>query len=335
MFVLLLSLLSMAVPDLRAQDYYVEAGSFPTREDAAAAAAAARKAGLTPRVVKRFELNRGFAFMLVVENLADAAAANAAAATLEKTTAHHAVVFPTTAAPVPAPTAPDAARTAAEWVARVSGALGGETGGADALARAGAVHFVFERALRVGEKEVTMRQEYWRDGTNRRLDVQTFGAGKDSVAVTTASSAWIKSGGVVSPRDIGVLVGTIDAFSPESVLTIALGAYDLLHAPEVARFTTLEGAESGIRLGTGGDESSTGLAWIDVDPATNFVRAARYVTTGGPIEWDLRDWKAVAPGVSVPMEVHVRRADGRHEILRIKTLEVTAHVAASLFASPA
>lgn len=335
MFLLLLHLLTLGAPEARAADYYVEAGSFPSREDAAAAAAAARKAGLTPRVVKRFELNRGFAFMLVVENLPDAAAAAAAAATLEKATAHHAAVFPTAGAVEPAaPKAPDAARTAAEWIARVSEALGGETGGADALARAGAVHFVFERALRVGEKEVTMRQEYWRDGTNRRLDVQTYGAGKDSVAVTTSTSAWIRSEGVVTPRDIGVLVGTIDAFSPESVLTIALGAYDLLHAPEVARFTTLEGAESGIRLGTGGDESSTGLAWIDVDPATNFVRAARYVTNGGPIEWDLRDWKTVAPGVAVPMEVRVVRADGRHETLRIKTLEVTAHVSSSIFAAP-
>lgn len=334
MLLLLLRLMMMGVPDAHAADFYVEAGSFPSREDAAVAAAAARKAGLTPRVVKRFELNRGFAFMLVVENLPDAAAASAAAATLEKATSHHAVVFPTAAVTQQAPKAPDAARTAAEWIARVCGALGGETGGADALARAGAVHFVFERALRVGEQEVTMRQEYWRDGTNRRLDVQTFGAGKDSVAVTTSTSAWIKSGGVVTPRDIGVLVGTIDAFSPESVLTIALGAYDLLHAPEVARFTTLEGAESGIRLGTGGDESSTGLAWIDVDPVTNFVRAARYVTNGGPIEWDLRDWKTVAPGVAVPTELRVVRADGRHETLRIKTLEVTAHVSSSVFAAP-
>ena len=330
---LLAGLLALCVPSVHAADYYVEAGSFTTREDASAAAASARKAGLTPRVVKRFELNHGFEFVVLVEGLKDAASATATAAALEKATSQRAVIFAPEAPAAPAK-APDQARTAAEWVARAAKAVGGETGGADALARAGAVHFVVERALRVGEKEVTVRQEYWRDGTNRRLDISTYGAGKDSVAVTTASSAWIKSGGTVTPRDIGVLVGMIDSFSPESVLTIALGAHALLASPEVSRFTLLEGAEDGLRLGTGGDESATGLAWIDVDPTTDYLRGARFVTTGGPIEWDLRGWKESAPGVIIPTELHIRRADGRRETLRVKALDVTEHAAAGVFAAP-
>lgn len=333
MVLLLAGLLALCVPSVHAADYYVEAGSFTTREDASAAAAAARKAGLTPRVVKRFELNHGFEFVVLVEGLKDAASATATAAALEKATSQRAVIFAPEAPAAPSK-APDQARTAAEWVARAAKAVGGETGGADALARAGAVHFVVERALRVGEKEVTVRQEYWRDGTNRRLDISTYGAGKDSVAVTTASSAWIKSGGTVTPRDIGVLVGMIDSFSPESVLTIALGAHALLASPEVSRFTLLEGAEDGLRLGTGGDESATGLAWIDVDPTTDYLRGARFVTTGGPIEWDLRGWKESAPGVIIPTELHIRRADGRRETLRVKALDVTEHAAAGVFAAP-
>lgn len=301
--------------------WYVEAGSFPTRDDATAAAQVARKAGLAPRVVKRFVVNHGFEFVLVIDGLADAATAKTAAAGLEKATGQHAVVLSTGGAPAPVDAAPDEAKTAAQWVASVREAVGGSTGGADALARGAVVHFVFERTLRVGEKEVTFTQEYWRDGTNRRLDVKTYGAGTDSVAVTTAGSAWIKTGGTVTPRDIGVLVTTIDAFSPESVLTVALGASDLLKAPEVQRFTVLEGAD-GLRLGTGGDESTTGVAWIDIDPATSLLDGVRFVTSAGPIEWDLRSWKEVASGVVVPMEVHVRRADGRHETLKVKTLEV-------------
>ncbi len=304
-----------------APDFYVEAGAFATREEAAGAVVLAKKAGLSPRIVKRFVVNHGFEFVLVIDGLGDEKTADTTAAALEKATSLHTFVLSPGGAPEPVAPA-DEARTPAQWVASVAEALGGPSGGSDALARGAVVHFVFERTLRVGDKEVTFTQDYWRDGTNRRLDVKTYGAGTDSVAVTTAATAWIKTGATVTPRDIGVLVGTIDAFSPESILTVALGAVDMLHAPEVQRFTLLEGAENGLRLGTGGDESSEGLAWIDIDPKTSLLDGVRFVTGAGPIEWDLRTWKEVAPGVVVPMEIHVRRADGRHETVKVKTLEI-------------
>lgn len=327
-------LLSFGVRAAHAETYYVEAGNFATRDAAATQASSARKAGADVRVVKRFQLNSGFEFVLVLDGLTSADAAETAAATIERATGQHAVVYSTGAAPV-VDAAPEQAKTAAQWVTRASEAVGGVTGGADALARAPVVHFVFERTLRMGDKEVTLQQDYWRDGTNRRLDIKTFGNGTDSVAVTTAGSAWIKTGSTVTPRDIGVLVGTIDAFSPEAMLTIALGAADLLRTPEVDRFTLLEGGDAGIRLGTGGDESNVGLAWIDVDPATGLLEGARFVTSGGPIEWDLRAWKQVAPGVMIPTDVRVRRADGRHEVLKVKTLDVVQKAPEGLFAAPA
>ncbi|MSP57049.1 MAG: hypothetical protein EXR69_15835 [Myxococcales bacterium] len=320
-FALLLSFGPVSLAGDASDEFYVEAGAFTSREEATASAVLARKAGLAPRVVKRFLVNRGFEFVLVVDGLPDAAAATIAASALESATAQRAVVLSSAGPASPAAQPPDEARTAAQWVASVSAAVGGAAGGSDALARAAVVHFVFERTLRVGEKEVTFSQDYWRDGTNRRLDVKTFGGGTDSTAVTTAASAWIRTGATVTPRDIGVLVGTIDAFSPESMLTVALGAHDLLRASEVQRFTVLEGAD-GLRLGTGGDESESGLAWIDIDPETSLLEGVRLVTNGGPIEWDLRSWKEVAPGVVIPMEVHVRRADGRRETVKVKTLEV-------------
>ena len=322
-----LALLVVFAPSSLAGDaspeFYVEAGAFASRDEANDSAVLARKAGLAPRVVKRFLVNRGFEFVLVVDGLADAGAAATAASALQQATSQRAVVLSSGGPPAAAAQPPDEARTAAQWVASVAGAVGGPTGGSDALARGAVVHFVFERTLRVGDKEVTFSQDYWRDGTNRGLDVKTFGGGTDSTAVTTAASAWIRTGSTVTPRDIGVLVGTIDAFSPESILTVALGAHDLLRAPEVQRFTVLEGAD-GLRLGTGGDESESGLAWIDIDPETSLLEGVRFVTSGGPIEWDLRSWKEVAPGVVIPQEVHVRRADGRRETIKVKTLEVLA-----------
>lgn len=329
----LAGVLHLVIAQAHAETWYVEAGGFRSREDAASSAALARKAGIDVRIVKRFQLNHGFEFVLLVDGQADAATARDTAIALERATSQHALAISVGGVPA-ADAAPEQAKTAAQWVSRVSDAMGGASGGSEALARAPVVHFVFERTLRVGDKEVTVQQDYWRDGTNRRLDVKTFGNGTDSVAVTTAASAWVKTGATVTPRDIGVLVGTIDAFSPEAMLTVALEAHDLLRSPEVERFTLLEGGDSGLRLGTGGDESNVGLAWIDVNPETGLLEGVRFVTSGGPIEWDLRAWKEVAPGVVVPTDVRVRRADGRREILHVKALEVAQKSPDGLFVAP-
>ncbi len=136
--------LHLGIVQAHAETFYVEAGSFGSRDDAAAAAALARKAGIDVRVVKRFQLNHGFEFVLLLDGVEDGAAAQKAAADLEKATSQHASVHSSGGAPTP-DVAPEQAKTAAQWVSRVSDGLGGPTGGSDALARAPVVHFVFDR----------------------------------------------------------------------------------------------------------------------------------------------------------------------------------------------
>ena len=232
--------------------------------------------------------------------------------------------------------APSKADGPAEWIARARAAHGGESGGATALARANAVHFRFSRTFTRGDHEVTVRHDYWRESGSRRLAVDTpDGLGQDSVTVVTASGAWIRVGSSVQSRDIGVTLGVVDTFAPEVVLTVAIEAAALLSGPEVEGFKALEGGESGLRFGDGGDESEAGLSFVDIDPATSRLGRVRYVTEAGPITYVLQGWKQVSPGVLVPAEVTVERADGRRERFAVEGLEIAEHAPAGTFDKPA
>ncbi|MFN3685126.1 MAG: hypothetical protein ACK41F_14500, partial [Fimbriimonadaceae bacterium] len=175
----------------------------------------------------------------------------------------------------------------------------------------------------------------FRDAPSSLLAVETGGAGQDSLSIATATGAWIRVGGQVQSRDIGIAIGMMDAFAPEAVLTVALEAARLLEGPEVATFRALEGAESGLRFGSGGDESEPGVSFVDLDPKTGQVLRVRYVTEAGPITFVLSGWRQVASGVLVPAEVRVERADGAKETYRVEGLELMDRAPASTFEKPA
>lgn len=323
-----------------ADPFYVETEPFRDRSMAVAAADQARAAGYSGRVVRRFALGEGWGFALLVEELPDEAGARAAADTLQRALGVPVTLYrleerqkvPVTGAET---TAEAPARTAAWWLAAADSAVGGAGGGAAALARAGAVHFAFERSFEHEGKAVTVSHRYWREGAARRLDVDApQGFGTDSTAIATAAGAWVVANGAPRTRDIGVTVGIVDGFAPEAVLTLALEAHRLLAQPAVGRFLLLEGGESGVRLGSGGDEVEPGLAWIDLDEATARPVRARYVTEAGPVEWTLADWREVAPGVVAPFAVTIERADGRTERVKVKALEVVDAAPAGTFAPP-
>jgi hypothetical protein len=215
---------------------------------------------------------------------------------------------------------------------RASAAHGGEAGGAGVLARASAVHFVFERSLRLNGKDSTFHHDYWREGANRRLVVD--GPETDSVAIATATAGWLVVASKVMNRDVGVLINQVDAFAPEAVLAVAVDAWHLLHAPEVSNFRVLEGAETGTRIGTGSTNDDPGVSFIDLDSATGRMTRVRYVTEGGPVEYELNDYREVIPGLVVPFRVHIERGDGRQESLVVKTIEITDHAPAGSFDKP-
>ncbi len=333
---------AMATP-ARAADavHVVETAPFSARDAADKVRDAAVAAGLPARVVRRFSLGQGWENVVIVES-GTPDAARAHAVSLAKLAASPVKVlrdedgrWVDVGEPVSA--RPDAARpagTVAELLARVELAHGGRDGGARGLARAGAVHLVFSRSVTAAGRTRPVRHDYWRDSTGRRLAIDADGVGVDSVAVASAAGAWLKTPAGVVNRDTGVLLTSVDAFAPEAVLNLALDLVTALRTPEVERFRMLEGAESGVRVGSGGDESEPGLSFLDVDPASGRMLRARYVTEAGPVTMEAAGWKAAAPGVVVPTELTIERADGSREVLRIERLEVAERVPANLFVRP-
>lgn len=335
----MLAILALWATVASAAEYFLETAPLPERPAAQKVQDVAKAAGFESRVVRRFRLGKGWAFVVLVERFDDEAEARDAAARLARDVGVDVVVFQVedsraVALEAPAPPPADERSSVGELLARAQAAHGGVGGGARALGRAPAVHFVFTRTLEVDGKPATIRHDYWRDGAGRRLVVETGGAGTDSVAVATAAGAWVKAGSTVATRDVGVLIGTLDAYAPEAVLTLALDVASLLEAPEVERFRALEGAESGTRVGQGGDESEPGLSFLDLDPKTGKLIRARYVTEAGPVTVEMEGWREVAPGVIVPGKVRIERADGRREAVAVERLEVAERAPAGLFDRP-
>jgi hypothetical protein len=324
-----------------ADEYYLEAAPVADRPAAARVEQAVKSAGFEARVVRRFRLGKGWEFVVLVESLVGEAEAAAAAVRLERDLGVEVTAWRLDGDEKPvsvllAANAPAAAEIGAGvWLERARTAHGGPSGGAAAIARAGAVHFAFVRTVELAGKPVAVHHDYWREGASRRLVVDTSGAAQDSLAVATGSGAWIRAGGQVQARDIGITIGMVDAFAPESVLTVALEAARLLDGSETTTFRSLEGAESGLRFGSGSDESDLGLSFVDLDPVTARLARVRYVSEAGPITFELSDWRQVAPGVLVPGSVRVERADGGAESIEVEALEMLDRAPQATFDKPA
>lgn len=299
----------------------------------------ADRAGYDARVVKRFRLGEGWEFVTLVEGFADEASASAAARRLSRDAGQTFVLVHDPAKGPPTRTsvgaeAPAGGPTASALLGAARAAHGGPTGGAAALARARAVHFVFAREFELGGKLVKVDHDYWREVTNRRVDVKTHGVGTDSLSVATAKGAWLRAAGKVEVRDIGVLIGQADAFAPEAILGVALDVDTLLGGPDTGQYLVLEGAESGVRVGRGEDPTEPGLAFADIDPATGLLSRVRYVTEAGPVVIELSGWAPASPGVVFPALLSVERPDGRRETIRVQRLEIAEGAPAGTFAVP-
>lgn len=335
--ILLAALLSLAY----GADFFIETGPLPERQAAVDVQAAVAGAGMEPRLVRRFKLGRGWEFVVLVEHFPSEEEAAAAMVRLAPLVGQSFSLFRVedqrviaVAAPAaPTPDVPPQSQIPG-LVARLEAAHGSDSGGSRALARAGAVHFVFTRTVLLGGKAAKVRHDYWRQGALRRLAIDTGGAGTDSLAVATGSGAWLRVGSTVQTRDLGVLIGIVDAFAPEAVCTLALDVASLLSAPEVEHFRVLEGAESGIRIGQGGDESEPGLSFLDMDAVTGRLLRARYVTEAGPVTFEVSAWREVAPGILAPDSLRIERADGRVEVVQVERFDVSATAPPGVFDRP-
>lgn len=317
-----------------AEEYLLEVGPVAERAEAAEVASVAKAAGLPGRVVRRFRLGHGWEFIVVVEHIGSRQEAEKAAVRLGTDTRQPVTISVVGGEEIEsspeqsAPTGPGAAGV----VDAVTAAHGGEAGGASALARAEVVHFVFDRTIRMNGKDVTFHHDYWREGGNRRLTVD--GPEVDSVAIAGGSGAWLNSGGKVHSRDVGVIINQVDAFAPEAVLAVAMDVWHLLRSPEVATFRVLEGAESGTRLGSGSSEEEPGVSFFDVESESNRLARVRYVTDGGPVVYELKDYREVGEGLVVPFRVEVERGDGRRELISVKVVEIAGRPPSGAFDKP-
>ncbi len=336
---LLAAIIALSVAQA-APGYFLESGFYETREEVASLEAAAAAASLPVRVVKRFRLGRGWAWVALVEGFDSEAQATDAARSLAAASGKPLSVVATgggarlavEAAQVGAPV--EVSR-GSSVVALAVAAHGGPAGGAGELARAAAVHFVFRRELSAGGTTITATHDYWREGASRRLQVDVAAGGQDSVLVATGSGGWLAAGSQVVSRDIGVLVNQADAFAPEAVLGLALGVPELLASGDGGALLVLEGAERGVRVGRGEDPADGGLAFADVDPDTGLLLGARYVTEGGPVLFTFDNWVAAAPGVWYPASFTKERPDGQVETIAVSKLEVAPAAPAGTFVAPA
>jgi hypothetical protein len=317
-----------------AEEYILEVGPVAERSEAADIASVAKAAGLPGRVVRRFRLGHGWEFIVIVEHMGSRQEAEKAAVRLGTDTRQPVTISVVGGEEVALPPEKPAATgsSTAAVVETVNAAHGGEAGGASALARAEVVHFVFDRTIRLNGKDVTFHHDYWREGGNRRLTVD--GPETDSIAIAGASGAWLISGGKVHNRDVGVIINQVDAFAPEAVLAVVMDVWHLLRAPEVATFRVLEGAESGTRLGSGSSEEEPGVSFFDVDTDSKRLVRVRYVTDGGPVVYELQDYRVINEGLVVPFRVEVERGDGRRELISVKIVETAGRPPAGSFDKP-
>lgn len=302
----------------------------------------AEQLGYSPRVVRRFRLGEGWGWVAIVEGFDSASTAEAAARNFagRSSLTFSVVEQPSKSANkratemIQPPVAEAAAApSASDWVSRVLSAYGGAAGGAVALSRAEAVHFTFERTVQAAAgSAMVMNHDYWREGASRRLTITPVGIGEKSIAVATGSAAWVAASGRVETRDIGVVINQIDAFAPETVLSVALDVATLLSTP--GGLILLEGAERGIRIGRGEDPVEPGLAFMDVDPETARLHSVRYVTEAGPVEFTYEGWRAVTADVQRPDTMVLTRPDGNVERVRVTALEVVDAAPSGTFSAP-
>ncbi len=331
-----LLLWAVALASDTADAWWLESPEMNERAGAEFVEASSGKVGFSVRVVKRFRLGEGWEYFALVEGFADEAAAAAAARTLQAETGVTLTLVHDPAKGRAVRTEVDKAApehaSAGALIAECLAAHGGATGGAAALARSPAVHFSFERALDLEGRRVVMRHDYWRDATSRRLLVEAKGGGVGSLMVATAAGAWIRVGDKVDTRDIGVVVTQADAFAPEAVLAVALDIDGLFGAGE--DMVVLEGAESGTRVGRGEDPTEPGLAFADVDPQTGRLVRVRYLTEGGPVLFELDEYRASVGGVTVPGTVTLTRTDGRREVIKVQRLDLLDSAPPGTFKAP-
>jgi len=208
----------------------------------------------------------------------------------------------------------------------VSDALGE---GAPRLAQATTLDFVFERTVRdsVSTKETTAVHRYLRAAGSRRqrLDIRVSG-GTDSAAVIDGDAAWLIVDGKHHDADVAAVAARLPEFAPERIFSVPLAL-----ATEGTRILGVEALSFGeevddagkrrfVLVGTDGDGKET--ARLEVDARTLLPLQVAFESPAGFVVYRYRDYREVAPGLTLPFEREFLRNGIRISTTRVRRLSL-------------
>ena len=76
------------------------------------------------------------------------------------------------------------------------------------------------------------------------------------------------------------------------------------------------------------------IIFFDVESESSRLARVRYVTDGGPVVYELKDYREISEGLVVPFRVEVERGDGRRELISVKVVETAGRPPSGAFDKP-
>ena len=303
-------------------------------------------ARLQPRLVRRFYQGEGWKYLVVVEQIPDADAAERIADLAEglRVVAPIAVDGPPVSTPRIQPAEPvaagDAGRArlpAAEGVLRAAVKAHGGREGAERLRGAEALRFSYQRRVPDASRgELVAQNEFLRLGDALRLSVRIEeGQGTDSVTTFTADrKGWVEVGRDAVERDGGRTLEVLQRFSPESVLAIPLGLPEDVETAAAWRgLRTKEQRDGAWVLAAEVAAGEPGLREAAFD-AEGRLAWVTWSAEKGDITFRYGDYRAVAEGVIAPFQVRIEQDGVLIEEIRVTELSLEPALEVALFQAP-
>lgn len=361
-----------------AGDVDVESASFQTREEAmtlfqAMEETLGQDGDAQPRLVRRYQQNEGWRYVVVVEGLEDQQANDLCEV-------HAVTVVGATEGRTPAPattvtnepraisevaeqpsvnTVPAAEPTvqqrisprsqpptsdSAEAVLRAAArAHGGGRTSRSRFRSAESLQFVYVRAVPVQQTTLVAHNTYTRSGDAVRLDVRIQeGEGTDSTTVLTADGqGYLQVDGEITSRDGGRTLELLERFSPEALLAFPLGLPEDIHTAAawqglvvVAQSQTPQGEE---QWGLAANDGDRGLGLQGATFANNLLTSVQWKTEEAELLFGYADYHPVSEDLNIMIPHHVRiERDGvLLEEIRVESIAFNLGPNPELFTVPA
>lgn len=340
-----------------AGDVHLIVGDHKERSAAEAEAALVVATGHPSRVVRRFVLGAGWRYQVRVGDFEDESSAKAAAAQLPVASSVRLVAGAgqgrslRSASLVPASTPPDAVvpdettngLPAARALIRAAvKAHGGKNGGVRRVQGAKRLRFAFRTRAVVAGAELVADHTYFRSERGIRLEVDVVeGEGVSNVVVvTTTPASWVATQTEVRERDWAQASELLARFSPDSgLLSIPLGLpTDAGDAAEwrdlkTAARVDLEGVPHFLLVPQASD-STTALVEALFEVESHRLSRVIWLTRGGKVVFDYRDYRTVAENVIVPYSVRVERDGTLVQLVEVHELAIDPELRDELFTEP-